>query len=205
MKYDSAWYDEAMTADDAPSMLPLEESPWLPLYREAAKLIDIHEAVEDLGCGTGRFIQQLYERGHYAPITGIDFSHAALTEADLYCEPRHGQAPAPVFEKCDLVLEWEPDPERHGNTVYTCLEVLEHLEGDGDLELVARIPPGHRFVFSLPSYASQSHERFFPNPASVWHRYDSVLLFMRWVLVPIEWPIKVVHLLEARRRTESWA
>jgi len=198
---DAAWYDTAMTDPDGPAMLPLEDSPWLHLYEEVARWIPPHEHVVDLGCGTGRFIQQLYENKHYAPIVGVDWSQAALLEAISYCRPVHGQATMPLFELEDLD-EWTPEGERNGNTVYVCTEVLEHIELD--LDLIRKIPAGHRFVFSLPNYWSESHERWFDGPGSIWERYAGLLEFTRWSLVEIHHPIKHIHVLDTRRRSDSW-
>lgn len=200
--HDARWYGEVMTEEGSPAMLPLDESPWLPLYLEAARLIDPHEHVVDLGCGTGRFIQQLYNRGHYAPIVGVDWAAAVLEEAVRYCMPLEEDAPLPTFLLADLVGEWKPDVDRAGNTVYTCFETLEHLPAD--LDVVARIPPGHRFIFSVPNYWSASHERWFPNVGDVFRRYEELLAMRRWIYVPIDWPTKMLHLVEGRRRSDTW-
>lgn len=202
MSHDARWYSTVMTEEGSPAMLPLGESPWRGLYLEAAKLIDPHEHVVDLGCGTGRFIQQLYERGHYAPVLGVDWASGVVEEAVRYCEPRDPRH-APTFEIADLIGEWEPDPERAGNTVYTSFETLEHLPSD--LELVARIPPGHRFVFSVPNYWSPSHERWFESVGDVWARYSQLLHIRRWIYISIDEPTKMLHLIESRRRSDTWA
>lgn len=199
MSHDADWYSQVMTEDGSPAMAPLNESPWRELYLETAKLIDPHEEVCDLGCGTGRFIQQLYDRGHYAYVKGVDWALAPLEEALRYVQPPPKSEVD--FELLDLE-EWEPDPQRGGNRVFTCLETLEHLAGD--LELVAKIPPGHRFIFSVPNYWSASHVRFFPSVGEVWDRYSSLLTFKRWIYVPIDEPTKMVHLVEGLRRSESW-
>jgi len=85
--YDAAWYDTVLVEDGSPAMEPLESSPWLTTYTELARMIDPCEEVVDLGCGTGRFIELLYRREHYAQVTGIDFSQAALDEAERYAGP----------------------------------------------------------------------------------------------------------------------
>lgn len=196
-----SWYDQVMTEDGSPAMLPLEDSPWLTTYSEVARLIEPHEQVVDLGCGTGRFIRLLYNRDHYAPVTGVDWSDTALDEAQRYAAagPRHPDAPDTQWVSLDLD-QWEPDGDRLGNCVFTCLETLEHLPLDR--ELVEKIPPGHRFVFTVPNFWSESHVRIFPSPGDAWRRYAQWLLFTRWIFVGSE--RQGIHIYDARRRNDSW-
>ncbi len=201
--YDAAWYDWAMTEPDAPAMLPLEESPWRTVYDEVARMIDPHEEVVDLGCGTGRFVELLYRRGHYARVTGVDWSAAALEEAARYATTRVGNnedvPPEPQWQQVSLE-EWRPDPLRSGGAVYTCMEVLEHLEDDRDL--VRRVPPGHRLILTVPNFDSESHLRVFRSVSEVWKRYDRLVDFRRWVMVGSA--RQGVHVCETRRRDTSW-
>lgn len=189
-------------------MVPLEESPWLTTYTELAKMIDPHEEVVDLGCGTGRFIELLYRREHYARVTGVDWSQAALDEAaryvsvpeKVYVSDREFVEPPRPELLCMDLMDWRPDPLRAGNTVYVCSEVLEHLEGDRDL--VRRIPPGHRLLFTVPNFHSESHLRVFTNVSELWRRYDRLLDFRRWVMVGGS--RQGIHVAETRRRDTSW-
>lgn len=195
--YNAEWYDAAMVEEGALAMLPLEESPWLPMYEALAAMIEPHEEVVDLGCGTGRFIELLRRRGHYAQITGVDWSAAALEEAFEYVEAR-GIA-MPRFHREDL-REWEPDADHAGNTVYVCSEVLEHLEDD--LGLVQRIPPGHRLLLTVPNFSSESHLRIFPRVGDVWERYAGLLTFHSWRMVGTE--RHGIHVVETVRRADAW-
>lgn len=194
--YLAEWYDTAMTGVDAPAMLPLEESPWLEVYETLAVMIPPHEEVVDLGCGTGRFIELLLRHKHYGRITGVDWSEAALTEAFEYVR---SPGVEPSFRREDL-REWEPDGDRAGNTVYVCSEVLEHL--DDDLGLVGKVPPGHRFLFTVPNFYSQAHVRIFPRVGDVWKRYEGLLAFRSWRWVGDE--RKGIHVVESVRRVDSW-
>lgn len=193
------FYDTAMVAEGSPAMLELADSPWLLLYREAARMILPHEHVVDLGCGTGRFIHQLIEQNHYAPITGLDFSRAALEEASSYLGQIKSTAPIDLVH-ADL-RNFQPDADRAGNTVYTCLEVLEHLEDDRDL--VRTLPAGHRLIASLPNYESDSHVRCMRDVGDLWARYDDLLTFNRWCLIRID-ERKHIHLIDTTRRPDSW-
>lgn len=192
MTTEAAYYDQAMTAADAPSMLPLKESPWRPLYAEAASWIPHGHSVCELGCGTGRFPDELRRHDHHGRYVGLDFSTAALVEARRYM-------PGLDFELTDLTV-WEPDPDRAGNTTYVCLEVLEHLADDQDL--VRRIPPGHQLICSVPNYESEAHLRVFRNVGDVFDRYARWLTFRRWSLIDLGG--KAIHVVDTTRRTDSW-
>jgi 2-polyprenyl-3-methyl-5-hydroxy-6-metoxy-1,4-benzoquinol methylase len=177
--------------------LPLAESPWRPLYQEAASWIAPNVPVVDLGCGSGRFCDELHQGGlRDAGYLGVDFSPAAIEEASRY---NAGFVNA-AFRVADL-RDFNPGPVA-GNTVFVCLETLEHL--DDDRELVKRIPPGARAIVSVPNFPSEAHLRTFPEPASVWRRYDYLLEFRRWSLISFGHG-KAAHLVDARRRVESWS
>jgi trans-aconitate methyltransferase len=192
------WYDAVMVEEDSPAMLSLEDSPWLPMYEELARMIEPHEEVVDLGCGTGRLIELLRRNGHYAQITGVDWSASALEEAFQYVG-FNGGTRMPSFRREDL-REWEPDLERAGNTVYVCSEVLEHLEDD--LDLVRRIPPGHRFLFTVPNFYSEAHVRTFVGTGDLWERYAGLLTFRSWRMVGSE--RHGIHVVETTRRADAW-
>jgi trans-aconitate methyltransferase len=197
--YDATWYDEVMVEDGSPAMLPLEESPWLTTYEALAGMIDPHEEVVDLGCGTGRFIELLRRQGHYAKITGIDWSATALAEAEAYATTTGAGVPDPQWVHQDLG-GWQPDPLRAGNAVFVCSEVLEHLEDD--LGLIKRLPPGHRFLLTVPNFNSESHIRIFRSVSDIWDRYAHLLLFRLWRMVGSD--RQGIHICEARRRGDSW-
>lgn len=198
--YDATWYDEVMVEDGSPAMLPIEDSPWRTTYEALAGMIDPHEEVVDLGCGTGRFIELLRRNGHYAKITGVDWSQTALDEAARYAGV-HGGTAQPVFV-CQDLSDWASDPERAGNTVYVCSEVLEHLPDDQDLDLVRRLPPGHRFLFTVPNFWSESHVRIFASVGDLWERYSWLLHFRLWRMTGTE--RQGIHICETRRRHDSW-
>lgn len=191
--YTAEWYDTAMTEREAPSMLPLEDSPWLPMYEHLASLIQPHEEVVDLGCGTGRFLELLSRRSHYARLIGYDWSQEAIEEGKRYAHKA-------MFLQ-ESMEDWRPASDRPGNTVYVCSEVLEHLEDD--LALVRKIPSGHRFIFTVPNFDSASHVRVFRNVGDLWGRYEGLLKFRSWKLIELG-PLKVIHACETIRRRDSW-
>ena len=198
---EAPWYDEVMVERGSPAMLPLEESGWLPLYTEAASWVDANADVVDLGCGTGRFCHALVKKEHYGGFVGIDFSQAALDEAARYLADIKTSDLELV--RCDL-REWQPSPTRAGNATYVSLETMEHLADDGDVDLVRRIPPGHRLIFSVPNYDSEAHVRTFRNAGDLWERYGHLVEFRRWSLIDLGGPRWLVHLVDTVRRGDSW-
>lgn len=190
-----------MVEDGSPAMLPLADSGWEPLYREAASWVGVEEDVVDLGCGTGRLGHQLaLNADRYGGYVGVDFSRAALDEADRYLAEH-----APGLERelrHDDLRTWAPSPTRAGNCVYVCLETLEHLEDDVDL--VRRVPPGHRLILSVPNYDSEAHLRTFRNASDLWERYGQLVTFRRWSLVDLGGDRWRVHLCDTVRRADSW-
>ena len=163
------------------------------VYSEAARMIGNTAApIVDLGCGDGEFARCLYE-WEFSDYTGFDFSETALKQCIRYEGFR--------YFWCDL-REWNPSTALlSGSTIYTCLEVLEHLEDDR--ALVTKIPTGHSFVFSVPTFPSDNHLRVFPRPADVWERYQDLLLMKRWSHIDVGGG-KAIHVCQGIRRSDSW-
>jgi len=183
-------YDEAMTGEGALAMLPLDESPWLPLYTAAAAWIDDDEPVVDLGCGTGRFAELLYRDGwRTAPYVGLDFSPATLDEA-------RRTVSSPLVQWLHADLERDSPPRlKHG--AYVCLEVLEHL--DDDCGLIGKLPSGSRLIMSVPSFESDTHVRWFDSFDDVTGRYDGLLDFTETVVLPVGDEGRVIYLADTVR------
>lgn len=188
------FYDRDAADPDALCQLPLSESPWLLLYDAAAEMVSWDTGpVVDLGCGTGRFARLLTDRGVPA-VWGVDFSEAAIRSARDYAKDAS-------FEVADL-RTWEPGVI-DGATVFTCLEVLEHLEDD--LDLVGRVPGGHRLIFSVPSYPSESHVRVFRHVGDVFARYERLVDVTAWRALDMGPVGRRIHLVDSRRRADSWS
>lgn len=192
---EAPFYDLAMTGEGEPAMLPVEESPWLPVYQEAARWIPSSWDVIDLGCGTGRFAAHLLQTSFVGSFTGIDFSSAAIAEARRYVAD-----PRVAFKVGDL-RAWRPRVGDHARTAFVCLEVLEHLEADR--AVIKAIPRGSQFIFSVPSYMSASHVRCFASLSEVFERYGGLLDLRRWSLVDFGRG-NVVHVCDSIRRQNTW-
>lgn len=195
-----AFYDAAMTDAHEPAMLPLEESPWLELYRQASWMISASRPVVDLGCGTGRFAEQLRRRGH-GPYTGLDFSPAAIAECAAYVPLTDADTAWDASFRIADLRTWQPDDLCSSATVFVCLETLEHLEDDVDL--VRRIPVGHDLIFSVPNYGGEAHLRVFQDVSEGWQRYGHLLDFRSWMLIG-GGPQNFIHLYRAVRRAAAW-
>lgn len=148
-------------------LLPLEVSPWLPVYEVAVDLLPppaTNPSIADLGCGTGRFAKLLRDRG-YSDYWGVDFSAVRVAEARRY-------VPGWSFDTGDLFApEVRSLYQKHDT--FVVLEVLEHLRQD--VSLLKTLPSGARIVFSVPTYDSGGHVRTFKNPDAISSRYASVL------------------------------
>jgi len=137
------------------------ESTFYPVWTVLACLVQQREAkrVLDVGCGPGQTAELLGEVG-VTDYVGLDFSPARVEQAKRTC-PQYDFHEVDVFET-DYVSGGEYD-------IVVCTEFLEHVERD--LDLVKAIPAGKFCIFSVPSFTSAGHVRFFESAAQVIDRY----------------------------------
>jgi 2-polyprenyl-3-methyl-5-hydroxy-6-metoxy-1,4-benzoquinol methylase len=155
------YYDEAL---DRVS-LPLEESPWLGVYAQAADFLAAGSGpIADVGCGTGRLARLLWLRGEH-DYWGIDFSPVRIKEARRY-------VPEAQFTVGDVYAGHVRERIR-GFYRVVALEILEHIQDD--LGVIEAMPSGALVVFSVPTYDSAAHVRSFDSPKEAAHRYAELL------------------------------
>lgn len=205
-------YDSVYSNPDAPALASYELSPLKEMYDEVCRWLPSNAVVHDLGCGPGMLAEALLHHGHYngdGAYRGIDFSDVAVrhgwARVEGVIDAMSDDAAAQMswdFAFCTGDLrEWQP-PENLYNTVFVCLETLEHL--DDDLSLIERIPAGRRLILSVPTFNSAAHVRWFPSLGMVWSRYEGLLRFQRWMRVGGDDDRGVVHLLDTTKRADAW-
>ena len=151
-----------------------KEYRWYDLYEEASKLLPPPDSrtIVDLGCGVGGFAKLLFKKG-YKNFLGIDIS----TYGIQVCKKR---VPSFTFLVRDI-LSKSILKKLRGYSIFTILEVLEHIKRD--LDLLSSIPSKSIVVFSVPNRDHSSHVRFFNNTDEVIERYKKVVKFNHTVTV----------------------
>ena len=178
------FYDEALDNPRHASWLPLEDTPYRPLFEATARLIPDDLDVVELGCGTGRLAALIAPR--LRSYIGLDFSRRRLGEARHY-------APAIDFRVADLRSDPIPPAD-----LYVANEVLEHLADD--LGLLRRLPAGSRVLLSVPSFHADAHVRFFPVWGEARDRYAPLLDIDSEARVEHGKAGRFFHVLRGRRR-----
>ena len=202
--HDAAWYDKAYL-----EYPPYEETPMKHMYQQVAKMITRTAPVVDLGCGNGYLASALKENNYVGEYVGLDYSPVAVELATACFQNR--QLSLPYFENFNVnryqfytedLRNWEPEVSGDTHkTIFTCFEVLEHL--DSDTDLVALVPARSRFIFSVPNYWSRSHVRTFDSVGTAFSRYPQ-LRFNAWFILPTKQPEAAIYLYDTIRRADKW-
>jgi SAM-dependent methyltransferase len=116
--------------------------------------------VLDIGCGPGQLATVLRDVG-IEKYHGLDFSAKRIDWAHRIC-PQFSFSVEDAFET-DIFFELDYD-------TVVCTEFLEHIERD--LEVIARIRCGTRFLATVPNFPYSSHVRHFENVDQVRVRYQ---------------------------------
>lgn len=136
-------------------------------YDIAKGFLPYGQDVFELGCGDGFFTNFLEEGQGYI---GIDFSKVLINHGKkLY--PNRVFIHADVRDKSVQMLFKD-------NFTYVCLETLEHIKND--LEVVASLPRGADFIFSVPSRDNSFHVRYFKSFEEIMDRYEDYLTYEEW-------------------------
>lgn len=184
----AAWYDDAYRADANLTADP-RASTFGPLWLEMARRVPEGAIVREVGCGAGQLSALLAPK--VARYLGFDFSRVAVEAASARVNGHargswHGHVVASVAEMLEDVRYHSPIEWNH-TTLVAC-EVLEHLDADEDLAILAAHAGAH-VIASLPTRDSAGHVRFFPSEAEVRQRYSpriggmSVARFDQWWIV----------------------
>ena len=173
---DSHYYDRLFRFSPAYNALSARLMPWAGVWRQGLVwLLQLRPScVVDLGCGPGHFTELLLAAARpggpaeqLERYTGYDFSPAALSKA-------HRRVRDPRFEFIQADLKQQDFAKGNpSDTVYVSFEFLEHIEPDR--EIVARIPSGAPFIFSVPSFDDPGHVRIFASAQAVMERYADLL------------------------------
>ncbi len=156
-------------------IVPLDTSPWKVMYLEAFNMIPKPRTglkILDLGCGAGRFAF-LLKRHAITKYLGIDFSSARIERSKAY---------VPDFEfKCLNMKSTECKKLFPGYDIFFLLETLEHIRMD--TAVLRSIPKDKIIIFSVPTYAGESHVRFFTSIEEAAGRYGQMITFIKAVIL----------------------
>ena len=151
------------------------------IFRTAIEWFHLNLTVDvvELGCGIGEFAELLFyadkevldKTGHgfVKGYTGYDVSGVAIENAKkLKLDTRF------KFIQKDIVKEPIDTPP---GAVYVSFQTLEHLPlPDGDRRLIAKIPSGARFMFSVPlNSLGKYHLRLYKGIADTQRMYADLL------------------------------
>jgi len=103
--------------------------------------------VLELGCGLGDLGRMIIDEGY--PYRGFDFSPEAIGQCRRL-------SPGADFAVGDIY-----DPEVYRPIDYNTVVALEVLEHVDDLRVMDMIPPGARFIASVPDYDDAAHLRLY--------------------------------------------
>ena len=156
----SEWYDQAFSASATYHKPYSAITIYLPLWNATAKLLadKYIESVLDIGCGMGHFASLMQDRHPKIHYHGIDFSEYAVE----YCQDLIDEN---MFTLSDAVN----DPISPAYEAYVLQEMLEHVEED--LKVIGKIPNGKLVIFTLPTFDSNGHVRWYPTMESILERF----------------------------------
>lgn len=150
-----------------PELIEYYYEVWCEGINQIKNYVSQPKYIMDLGCGPGHFASLLASNlDTLEKYEGYDFSDTAINMAQSLIS----QDDRFNFYKQNLR---EFDFPKKDNLVVTMFEFLEHISFD--LELISKIPPGTWTLFSVPSYDSAGHVRWFDSLQEVKNRYEPLI------------------------------
>ena len=142
------------------------------------------ERVLDIGCGSGYMTKMITD-------TGIECHAFDFSKTSVLMTSERGIS--------DVWLGNCLDPENYLKAdydAYVSTEVLEHIEED--LKIFENIPSGKPFVFSVPSFDSPGHVRYFLESSQVVERYLPFIEIEKILLVQRDQTVEEVSVVDSR-------
>jgi trans-aconitate methyltransferase len=152
-----------------PELIEYYYEVWCEGINQIKNYVSQPKHIIDLGCGPGHFASLLASNlDTLEKYDGYDFSETAINMAQSLI----GKDIRFNFYQQDLRLFNFP-PSLNDNSIITMFEFLEHISFD--LELMSKIPIGTWIVFSVPSFDSAGHVRWFNSLQEVKNRYEPLM------------------------------
>jgi glycosyltransferase involved in cell wall biosynthesis/SAM-dependent methyltransferase len=167
---DSNFYDRVFASGgwDETYFKHYSEIYYFEIWSKALELIKQidNPSLIDIGCGPGQFAKLIFDN-NITDYKGIDFSQEAIKYAKIRNDKYRKLFSVDNAYTTDLVHE-------NYNTAII-FEVLEHV--DEDLKILSRIREATNILFSVPSFYSDGHVRWFDTEQQVIERYkDNVII-----------------------------
>jgi trans-aconitate methyltransferase len=152
-----------------PELIEYYYEVWCEGINQIKNYVSQPKYIMDLGCGPGHFASLLASNlDSLEKYDGYDFSETAINMAQSLI----GKDIRFNFYQQDLRLFNFP-PSLNDNSIITMFEFLEHISFD--LELMSKIPISTWIVFSVPSFDSAGHVRWFNSLQEVKNRYEPLM------------------------------
>ena len=150
-----------------PELIDYYYDVWCEGINQIKNHVSQPKHIIDLGCGPGHFASLLaLYLDTLEKYEGYDFSETAINMAKSLV----GKDDRFNFYQQELR---EFDFPKNKDLVVTMFEFLEHISFD--LKLISKIPAGTWIVFSVPSFDSEGHVRWFNSLQEVKNRYEPLM------------------------------
>lgn len=121
--------------------------------------------IVDLGCGPGHF-PSLFKDSDNINYDGYDFSEVAINQAKKLIGEKNNKVNFYIKDLKEISFN-------DNQNFFVSFEFLEHISFD--LEILNKLKPKSQIIFSVPSYDSAGHVRYFLNESEVENRYGRIL------------------------------